>query len=154
MIINFGKALRNSFTTKVFSKFLTYKSTPSNIEDFDMDSNNNLVSNLKFLVEIQDYKVRKFVEECILWVILIKNDFSGNVSKKARRRPRHSLQDEAYNRMFHRKSNTAQDANRHIEWSGQKNNRAERLYFSIFVSRSQCKITLQKESFKRSFIYK
>ena len=52
MIINFGKALRNSFTTKVFSKFLTFKSTPNSIEEFDMLMNNNLVNDLKFLVII------------------------------------------------------------------------------------------------------
>ena len=59
MIINFGKALRNSFTTKVFSKFLTFKSNPSSINDFDMDTNNNLVNDLQFLVEVLDYKVDK-----------------------------------------------------------------------------------------------
>lgn len=52
MIINFGKALRNSFTTKVFSKFLTFKSAPNSIEEFDMMTNNNLVNDLKFLVSI------------------------------------------------------------------------------------------------------
>ncbi|CAF0779308.1 unnamed protein product [Brachionus calyciflorus] len=56
MIINFGKALRNSFTVKVFSKFLLFKSTPSDATPFDLEMNNNLVNNLQFLVEVQDYK--------------------------------------------------------------------------------------------------
>ncbi|RNA26889.1 regulator of G- signaling 22 [Brachionus plicatilis] len=56
MIINFGKALRNSFTVKVFSKFLTYKSIPSDATPFDLEMNNNLVNDLQFLVEVQEYK--------------------------------------------------------------------------------------------------
>lgn len=47
MIINFNKALKNSFTTKVFSKFLQLK-TPK--DEYDLDTSNNLVNDLQFLV--------------------------------------------------------------------------------------------------------
>lgn len=56
MIINFGKALKNSFTVKVFSKFLTFKSIPNDACPFDLETNNNLVNDLQFLVEVQEYK--------------------------------------------------------------------------------------------------
>ena len=55
MIMGFSKALKNSFTTKVFSKFLSFKTTP-NASEFDLELNNNLVNNLQFLVEVQEYK--------------------------------------------------------------------------------------------------
>lgn len=56
MIINFGKALKNSFTVKVFSKFLTFKSIPHETCPFDLEINNNLINDLQFLVEVQEYK--------------------------------------------------------------------------------------------------
>jgi hypothetical protein len=56
MIISLSKALKNSFTTKVFSKFLSFKTTP-NANEFDLELTNNLVNNLQFLVEVQEYKV-------------------------------------------------------------------------------------------------
>jgi hypothetical protein len=55
MIISFSKSLKNSFTTKVFGKYLSFK-TP-NANEFDLDLSNNLVNNLQFLVEVQEYKV-------------------------------------------------------------------------------------------------
>lgn len=58
MIISFNKALKNNFTTKVFSKFLAFKANPS-ANEFDLELNNVLVSNLQFLVEVQEYKVNK-----------------------------------------------------------------------------------------------
>ncbi len=58
MIINFGKALRNSFTVKLFNKFLGLKSSSSQgIREFDFNTN-NLVNDLQFLVQVLEYKVR------------------------------------------------------------------------------------------------
>ena len=58
MIISFSKALKNSFTKKVFSKFLSYKTNPD-ANEFDLELSNNLVNNIQFLVEVQEYKVNK-----------------------------------------------------------------------------------------------
>ncbi len=60
-VINFGKSLKNSFTTKLFSKFLTYKMYSNGMEsrftDWESDNNKNkLVNNLQFLVDVQEYK--------------------------------------------------------------------------------------------------
>jgi len=57
-IINFGKALRNSFTIKVFSKFLALKTNPSHLKGVELDISNNLTNSLQFLIEVQDYKVK------------------------------------------------------------------------------------------------
>jgi hypothetical protein len=56
MVINFSKALRNTFTTRIFRKFLSFKSNPDSNE-YDLELDNNLVNNLQFLVEVQEYKV-------------------------------------------------------------------------------------------------
>ena len=61
MIINFGKALRNTFTVKLFNKYLSMKTSSSNqpngsIREIDFNTN-NLVSDLQFLVQVQEYKV-------------------------------------------------------------------------------------------------
>ncbi len=58
MVINLSKAIKNTFTSKLFNKFLTIKAFPNSINVFESNSfdlemeNNNLVNNLQFLVRI------------------------------------------------------------------------------------------------------
>lgn len=60
MIINFTKALRNSFTTKVFSKFLALK-CPQN--ELEFEPNNYLINNLQFLVKLYFFV---FLNSCLM----------------------------------------------------------------------------------------
>lgn len=55
MIINFGKALRNNFTVKLFNKFLSLKSSSNDVREFDFNTN-NLVNDLHFLIQVLEYK--------------------------------------------------------------------------------------------------
>lgn len=56
MVINFSKAIKNSFTSKLFNKFLSIKAFPNSMALYDSTSfeyemeNSNLVNNLQFLV--------------------------------------------------------------------------------------------------------
>ncbi len=58
MVINLSKAIKNTFTSKLFNKFLTIKAFPNSINSYESSSfdlemeNNNLVNNLQFLVGI------------------------------------------------------------------------------------------------------
>lgn len=60
MVINFSKAIKNSFTSKLFNKFLSVKTVPNSVYEntsFDEDlEDSNLVNNLQFLIEVQSYK--------------------------------------------------------------------------------------------------
>lgn len=55
MVINFSKAIKNSFTSKLFNKFLSVKTVPNSVYEntsFDEDlEDSNLVNNLQFLVK-------------------------------------------------------------------------------------------------------
>ena len=64
MIINFGKALRNNFTVKLFNKFLSLKSSSNDVREFDFNTN-NLVNDLHFLIQVLEYKVRKLLFQLI-----------------------------------------------------------------------------------------
>ena len=67
MVISFSKAVRNSFTCKLFNKFLSIKAFPNstNIDtnSFDLEmENNNMINNLQFLVKpilkLDDFPLR------------------------------------------------------------------------------------------------